>query len=312
MSEGGVLTFGEALLKLALPQAHRIEDMRAIRAECGGSELNVAAALRALGRPAAWISALPDGPLGDWARAQVRMLGVQDFSVERSGRLGSFYLEDHHPPRPSRVIYDRQGTAFQALTAADLSPSWLTGQVAFHVSGISLALGPGPQELALALVTAARERKVLVSFDVNHRRKLLPDAAAVQTYGPAARHADVIFVAQRDAGLLGGVSDLRALNPRALLVVTCGAQGSQAHLPGGEIVHQPAFAAAGPGRVGRGDAFAGGFLHAWLGQATPAQALQFASACAALKTTLPGDQLHVSDGDLKAVLAGSESGEPLR
>lgn len=312
MSDGGVLTFGEALLKLALPPASRIEDMTALRAECGGSELNVAAALRALGRPAAWMSALPQGPLGDWARAQVRTLGVQDLSVERPGRLGTFYLEDHHPPRPSRVIYDRQGTAFQTLEASDLRPSWLTGQMAFHVSGISLTLGSGPQGLALALIKAARERNIMVSFDVNHRRLLLPDAAAQQTYGPAARLADVIFVAQRDASLLGGVSGLRALNPLAVLVMTCGADGSQAHLPGGEVIHQPAFATAGPGRVGRGDAFAGGFLHAWLGEATPVEALQFASACAALKTTLPGDQLRASGADLRAVLAGHESGEPRR
>lgn len=309
---GSVLTFGEALLKFTLPITQRLEGMSTLGAECAGAELNVAAALRALGRPAAWASALPPGPLGEWARAHVRALDVQDLSVERSGRLGTFYLEDHHPPRPSRAVYDRQGTAFQALGAADLDPAWLEGRAALHVSGISLALGPGPRALALALIAQARARGLRVSFDVNHRRLLLADELAAETYGPAAAHADLILVAGRDAGLLGDVAGLRALNPEALIVVTRGARGSEAHLPGGGVVVQEALSAAGPGRIGRGDAFAGGFLHAWLGGADPAGALRLASACAALKTTLPGDQLRASEADVRAVLEGGEHGEPRR
>ncbi|PNY80621.1 sugar kinase [Deinococcus koreensis] len=307
-----VLTFGEALLKLTLPAAQRLESMSALGAECAGSELNVAAALRALGRPAAWASALPPGPLGDWASAHVRALDVRDLSLERPGRLGTFYLEDHHPPRPSRALYDRQGTAFQTLDATDLDPAWLRGCAALHVSGISLSLGPGPRALALALMEQARAQGVRVSFDVNHRRLLLPAADAADTYGSAVRHADLIFVAQRDLGLLGGLPGLRALNPHALIVVTRGAQGSEAHRPGGGVVVQEGVIAAGPGRIGRGDAFAGGFLHAWLGGAGAAGALRFASACAALKTTLPGDQLRASEAEVWAVLEGGEHGEPRR
>lgn len=299
-------------MKLALPPAQRLEELGNLRAECAGSELNVAAALRTLGRPAAWVSGLPGGPLGDWVRAHVRALDVQDLSLERPGRLGTFYLEDHHPPRPSRAVYDREGTAFQALTAADLNGSWLGGRSALHVSGISLALGPGPRALALALVGAARERGAVVSFDVNHRRLLLPDHAAADTYGPAAQRADLTFVAERDAELFGGAEGLRALNPQAQIIVTRGARGSETHLPGGEVITQDAFPTAGPGRVGRGDAFAGGYLHAYLDGGSPREALRFAAACAALKTTLPGDQLRASEAELRAVQAGSETDEPRR
>ncbi|OLV17342.1 sugar kinase [Deinococcus marmoris] len=310
-----VLAFGEALLKLTLPSTHRLENLTTLKAECAGSELNVAAALRALGRPAAWVSALPPGPLGDWARSHLHALDVTDLSLERPGRLGTYYLEDHHAPRPSRAVYDRSGTAFQALTAADLDPGWLAGRGALHVSGINLALGGGARALTLALMAAAREQGVLVSFDVNHRRLLLVDADAPDIYAGAARHADLIFVAARDVGLLGGPDGLRAINPRALIVVTRGAQGSEAYPPGierTEPVLQAALPATGPGRIGRGDAFAAGFLHAHLGGAGPADALRFASACAALKTTLPGDQLRATQAEVQSVLAGGDWSEPRR
>lgn len=309
---GAVLTFGEALLKLRLPPGDRLETMTALHAECAGADLNVAAALRALGREAAWVSALPPGPLGDWARAHVDRLGVRDLTLTRPGRLALYLIEDHHAPRPSRVQYDRDHTAFRTLHPDDFDPVWLSGRVLVHTCGISLALGDGPRDLALTLVRAARAGGVRVSFDVNHRRLLLADDVAAAVYAEAATLADVIFTAARDAALLGGVPGLRALNPHALIVVTHGAQGSEAHVPEGRVVRQPAFAAAGPGRIGRGDAFAGGFLHAWLDGAAPADALRFATACAALKTTTPGDQLQISSADLQSVLAGHDGAEPLR
>lgn len=307
-----VLTFGEMLLKLRLPQGDRLESMTALHAECAGAELNVAAALRTLGRRAAWISALPAGPLGDWARAYVTRLGVDDFTLTRPGRLASYLLEDHHMPRPSRVVYDREHTAFRTLQVADFDPAWLTGHALVHTCGISLVLGDGPRALALHLLRAARDANVRVSLDVNHRRRLLADDRAALMYGEAIALADIVFTAMRDAPLLGGVPGLRARNVNALIVVTHGAQGSEAHLPGGEVIYQPAFAASGPGRIGRGDAFAGGFLHAWLGDAAPAAALRYATACAALKTTLSGDHLRATPADVQFVLAGRDDAEPVR
>lgn len=309
---GSVLTFGEALLKLRLPTGDRLETMTALHAECAGADLNVAAALRTLGREAAWVSALPPGPLGDWARAHVAGLGVHDLTLTRPGRLATYVIEDHHAPRPSRVVYDRDHTAFRTLGPADLDRAWLAGRALVHTCGISLALGDRPRALALALLRAARVAGIPVSFDVNHRRLLLPDAQAAPIYAEAAALADVVFTAARDAALLGGVPGLRAVNPHALIVVTRGAQGSEAHTPDGGIIQQRAFAASGPGRIGRGDAFAGGFLHAWLDGAAPADALAYATACAALKTTLPGDQLHATPADVQAVLDGHDGAEPVR
>ncbi|AIZ45182.1 carbohydrate kinase [Deinococcus radiopugnans] len=314
MADGpaSVLTFGEALLKLVLPQTQRLEAMTTLNAQCAGSELNVAAALRALGRPAAWASALPPSPLGTWVRGHVQALQVEDLALTRAGRLGTFYLEDHHAPRPSRVVYDRAGSAFAQLTAADLAPEWLTGRAALHVSGVSLALGPGPRALALQLMQAARAAGLTVSFDVNHRRLLLAEDAALEAYAPAARLADLLFVAERDTALLGGLTGLRALAPDALLVQTRGAQGSALLAPGRQTLTRPAIPAAGPGRVGRGDAFAAGYLHAHLNGEAPEAALAFAAATAALKTTTPGDQLQATETEVRAVAHAGPSGEPVR
>jgi 2-dehydro-3-deoxygluconokinase len=307
-----VLTFGEALLKLTLPPATRLEEMHTAELQCAGSELNVAAGLASLGHSASWVSALPPGPLGDWARRHIRALGVRDLSLERPGRLGTFYLEDHHAPRSSRVVYDRAGSAFAGLTGADFEPGWLSEVRAMHLSGISLALGAGPRALAMRLLAEAKTQGLYLSFDLNHRRLLLGEAEAAAVYGPAALLADLIFVAERDTHLLGGIGGLRALNPRAWIVQTQGAAGSLLLLPGGQHLHQPALSAQGPGRIGRGDAYAAGFLSAVLRGESPECSLQWATACAALKTSLPGDQLRVRPGEVDEVLRALPGGEPIR
>ncbi len=308
-----VLTYGEALLKLVLPPAERLETLSHLEAQCAGSELNVAAALAALGTNAAWGSALPAGPLGAWARRHIRLTGVQDLALEKPGRLGSFYLEDHYAPRHSRVVYDRTGSAFTTLTADDFNPAWLAWRTALHISGISLALGSGPRELALKLLGAAKDIGLTISFDVNHRRLLLSEKEAQKAYMPALWMADLIFVAERDVGIFGGIQAIRALNPAALIIQTHGAAGSEAHTPDGQTFIQPAIATGGPGRVGRGDAFAAAFLHAYLRGENPAEALAFAAAAAALKTTTPGDQLQASENEVQAVQGAARSlGEPIR
>ena len=59
-----VITFGEAMVRLSPPGFGRLEQARRLDVEVGGAELNAAAGLARLGRSAAWVSHLPDNPLG--------------------------------------------------------------------------------------------------------------------------------------------------------------------------------------------------------------------------------------------------------
>ena len=59
-------------------------------------------------------------------------------------------------------------------------------------------------------------------------------------------------------------------------------------------------------RIGRGDAFAAGFLHGYLAQG-PAEGLRYGAAMAALKQTYRGDVCLATPREVDAVLRG-ESG----
>ena len=82
------LTLGETLMRLSPPGMQRLDQARAFEVGIGGSELNVACVLARLGRRAAWVSRLPEGPLGRIVDGEARRHGVDTSHVAGSPRRG--------------------------------------------------------------------------------------------------------------------------------------------------------------------------------------------------------------------------------
>src|SRR3989442_12643951 len=107
------LPLGETLLRLSPPGMQRLDQARVFEVGIGGSELNVACLLSRLGRRTAWVSRLPEGPLGRIVDGEARRHGV-DTSFVRwipEARLGLMFFEPGPAPRNARVIYDRKNSA---------------------------------------------------------------------------------------------------------------------------------------------------------------------------------------------------------
>ena len=71
-----LLTLGETLMRLSPPADKRLEQARLFEVGVGGSELNVGCVLARLGRRVAWVSRLPEGPLGRIVDGEARRHGV--------------------------------------------------------------------------------------------------------------------------------------------------------------------------------------------------------------------------------------------
>src|SRR3954452_18321815 len=112
-----VITFGEAMLRLTPPGFRRLEQARCFDAEVGGAELNTAVGLVRLCRSAAWVSRLPDNPLGRLLANKVREAGVGTAHLELAddGRLGLYFLEVGAAPRPSTTLYARRAPSSARL-----------------------------------------------------------------------------------------------------------------------------------------------------------------------------------------------------
>src|SRR5215831_413771 len=149
------ITFGEIMLRLSAPGSERLLQRPELVATFGGGEANVAVSLAGFGSTVSFVTVLPEhNPLADAAIADLRKHGVDTSNIVRGpGRMGIYFLEAGANQRPSKVVYDRQGSS--VAIAARNSIDWkrtFAGAGWFHVTGITPAISQSAATLTLEAV----------------------------------------------------------------------------------------------------------------------------------------------------------------
>jgi 2-dehydro-3-deoxygluconokinase len=326
-----IVCFGELMLRLSPPGQERLFQSPTLRTYFGGSEANVAVGLAHLGTPSSYITRLPASAIGDAALTAIRAEGVDTRDIVRGGaRLGIYYVESGADLRPMRVVYDRAGSAFSAMGQDDVDwASVLRGAEWLHLSGITPALGEGPSCAAIAAAKAARALSVPVSLDLNYRPALWAGRDPRPFVEPLAARTDLLignpgaFAAMLGVATPEGAGEalVEAASRRVHETLGCSrvavtrreVRSASAHgwsaclfdAPSNALFVSRRYDVQVVDRVGGGDSFAAGLLHA-LGQGqSPAAALEFATAASALKLTIPGDFNRVSAAEVDQVLAAN-------
>jgi 2-dehydro-3-deoxygluconokinase len=328
---GRLLAFGEIMLRLSPPGRELLLQTPALDVWVAGAEANVATQLARLGDDVAFASAVPDNDLGRAAIATLRGHGVDVRGIQQCGdRMGLYFVTSGAGLRATEVIYDRAGSSFAAMpTAAWDWDTLLAGVDRLHLSGITPALGPVPAASALAAVEAASARGIAVSFDGNWRGKLWErwDADPRAILSAIVAHADLMFGNHRDIALLldrdfsGDAEDRRrdaadaafAAFPKLQTIASTARQVEHVDLHrlsaridtrDGHAQTDDVVLAGIVDRIGGGDAFAAGVLHALRTGGDIAAAARIGLALAALKHSLPGDASLFRQADIDAYLAG--------
>jgi 2-dehydro-3-deoxygluconokinase len=269
-----VVALGEVMLRLASRAPDRLEQVRALDVAFGGTEANVLCALARLGFRTAWISALPRNPWGERLGRELKGHGVDTSSLvwRDRGRIGTYYIEYGVGPRPIRVLYDRQDSAFTTLTEDEVDWEVVRRSRLVHMTGITPALGEQPRGLTERAVEEAHASGVFVSLDVNYRTALWAAEEARVYLESLFPRAQLIFIGVEDARRLFGLEGepeavaeaLRRQAPKAILALTLGDRGS---LVLADRPYRPTRLYAldtVADRVGAGDAFAAGFAYGLL------------------------------------------------
>ena len=323
MKRYDVVTLGESMLRLTPPGFLRIEQTNSFDIWVGGTESNTAVGLSRLGMAVAWISRLPESPLGRYISNRVAQYGVDVSQVvwAQDERLGIYFHEKAQDPRASEIIYDRANSAMSRMQPADLPETLFQPGSAelLHVTGITLAISETAAATAHAALDMAKAAGWRCSFDTNYRSKLWSGAEAAAGCQIAMQLADVIFCPLGDyhtlyceAGADEALAHLAARFPNALIVMTLGVDGAIARTQSGETLRQAAILAGEVGRIGGGDAFAAGFLYAWLRKDDVARALKWGVAMSAMKYTIHGDLPLVDREAVAALAAGAAGGGLIR
>lgn len=330
-AKADVTCFGELLLRLTPPGKRLVVQADSLEMIPGGAEANVAVGLASLGRAVRFAGVVSDNVLGDRVVAELRSAGVDTSALARApGRMGLYFMEAGAGPRASSITYDRAGSAFaEAEPDAIDFASALEGSRLLHAGGITPALGPRGVALARAAHDAALAAGVPICFDGNWRGQLWSrwDGDPRTILANLVTDATILIGNHRDISLLLGKTftgdgpdrrreaaeaafaafpNLRYIASTARHVITADDHRLSARVDASDRAFQTEeIAITGiVERIGTGDAFAAGVLHAWLDGSDPEAMARCGLALAALKHTIPGDMCRIGPAELAAFEAG--------
>jgi len=338
-----IITFGEIMLRLSPEGNDRFIQTDHFRIIPGGGEANVAVSLANYGHNSCYVTKLPSHEIGQIALDALRRYGVNTGYIARGGeRIGLYYAETGSSMRPSKVIYDRAGSAIAQACPEDFdfdaimeSASW------FHWSGITPAISDKAAELTRLACEAAKRHGVTVSVDLNFRKKLWTSEKAISVMRPLMKYVDVCIGNEEDAELCLGFkpdADVEAGNTDAAgyegifrqmlkefgfkyVVSTLRESFSATHngwkalIFDGKEFYQSRRYDIEPivDRVGGGDSFSAGLIHGMLKyNGDQKAALEFAVAASALKHTINGDFNLVSEAEVLSLAGGNTNGRVQR
>ena len=339
-----VVTFGELMLRLAPEGYLRFIQSNKFEATFGGAEANVAVSLANYNQDVSFVSKLPNNEIGQMAINSLRQYGVNTSHIIRGGdRVGIYYCEKGASQRPSKVIYDRAYSSIALAKKEDFDWDDIFNDADwFHFTGITPALSKEVAEISLEACKAAKEKGIVVSCDLNFRKKLWSNKEANETMSKLCKYVDICIANEEDAkdvfaieakdtdintGKLnkeGYVSVAEQLSQRfnfkyvAITLresISANDNNWSAMLYNakeGKAYFSKKYAIHIVDRVGGGDSFGAGLIYALRNSYKDQDAIEFAVAASCLKHSIEGDYNLVSLEEVKALANGDASGRVKR
>ena len=337
-----IITFGELMLRLQPYNYERFVQCDHVEFTFGGGEANVAVSLANYGMDVAYVTKLPTHAIGQAAVNSLRRYGVDTSLITRGGnRVGIYFNEKGASQRGSVCIYDRAHSAIQEAKSSDFD--WdkiFEGAEWFHFTGITPALGANMVEICKEACKAAKAHGCKISCDLNYRGKLWTREQARAAMTDLCQYVDVCISNEEDAkdvfgieaadtdimsGKLnkeGYVSVAKQLTDRfgckAVAITLRGSiSASENNWAGmlymdGKSYLSKNYLIKLVDRVGGGDSFGGGLIHAMRKGMAPQDIIEFAVAASCLKQTIEHDFNLCSEKEVLALMGGNASGRVQR
>lgn len=297
------VALGELLIDFT-PRGVGEQGSPVFEANPGGAPCNVLAALRRLGKSAAFIGKVGDDMFGRWLAETLRQLGIDAggliMSEEYFTTLAFVKLDE---AGNREFSFSRKNSADVMLRPEEVEENLVRSGRIFHCGTLSFT-HPASRAAVRKGLETAKQAGVCISVDPNLREPLWKDLAdARAAMRQALGYADVIKISDYELEFLYGEKDvvkasrllLEEFSPK-ILFSTCGKEGAYL-FKGDFVLHHPCFNVKTIDTTGAGDAFCGAALSrlldagldfASLDEAACAALLRYASAAASLATAKRG------------------------
>ncbi len=334
-----VVLFGELMMRLSTKRHERIVQAREFEVSYSGAEANLGVALQSYGVDSYIVSSVPDNPTGDACLNYLRQFSVHLDYVKRLGhRLGIYFVETGAAQRPSTFLYNRKGSSITELRVGDID--WDTifaGKHWFHVTGITPALADSVADLTKEACAAARKHGLMVSLDLNFRRKLWSQEKARQVLTGLMEYATMLFTNEEEAATVFGIeargSDVKAgkiskhgyedvaaqlyqkFKLKYVSITLRESLSATANNWSGMLYNGQKYYTSRKyhidyivDRVGGGDAYSAGMIYGLLTGQDLQETVEFAAAASCLKHSIHGDFNLATFDEVLSLIQGDGSG----
>ena len=331
------MTFGEIMLRLKTPEYLRIVQSQSFEASYGGAEANVAAGLAMLKDEAAFVTKLPDNPVGQSALNELRCYGVDTSDILRGGkRLGIYYFEKGTNIRPTNVVYDREDSAFACSKPDEYDWNKILADAdVFFFSGVTPAVSETVKESVLMALQFCKEHGIEVVCDLNYRAKMWDKGTAQKVMRELMPYVTICIANDEDFEASLGIHAFDGDMSRGIEQIDTYKQGMQEirkqfpnrkavasvlrsmhtvedgdwmaiYLTGDQFYETPIHHVHSLEAVGAGDAFAAAFIHMLLKKEQPQRTIDFSIAASVLKLMIQHDFNIVSEADILHVMKSND------
>ena len=337
-----VVTFGEIMMRLNPEGYLRFLQADKFEVSFAGAEANVAVSLANYGIDVAFATKLPTHEIAQSAINSLRRYGVDTSKIIRGGeRIGIYFVEKGASQRASKVIYDRADSSIALAKKEDFN--WDTifeGADWFHFTGITPALGGDLPEICIDACQSAKKHGLVVSCDLNYRKKLWSWEEAGKCMSRLMPYVDVCIANEEDAKDVFGIeapdTDINSgkLNyegytnvaeqisarfgcKKVAITLRSSISATDNNWAGmiyseGKAYFSNTYRIHIVDRVGGGDSFVGGLIYSQLMEFDDQKAINFAVAASCLKHTIEHDFNLVTVDEVLALAGGSSSGRVQR
>ncbi len=317
-----LISLGEPLLRLSPPGFRQIRVADSFDVRIVGSQLNVAANCARLGMNTAFLTKLPDSPLGELVLDNCRAYGVDASHIKliTGAKMGATYVEFSVAPRAPKAIYDRAGSAASTVSTCDFDWEKLAAQTScLYTDGIFPGLSASCRESTMAFIAAGRSNGCLTGFDLNYREHLWNPETARSVWSEILPDIDILVINRNVSELVFGYrgSDEELMHryhddfgckevcftSRMMDGLQRGGWQSKA-LSDGKIYYGTDREFDIVDRYGTGDAWFSGLLCGYLSKGIQ-YGLDLGNAVCALAHTVEGDIISFSRPDAESIMNGS-------
>lgn len=337
-----VITFGEIMMRLSPNGYYRFFQNDQMQATFGGAEANVAVSLANFNTNTAFITKVPDNPIGHAAITSLKCFGVDTSNIVYGGkRLGIYFMEKGYSQRGSICIYDRAYSSFAESELSDYNwekifenANW------FHFTGITPALSDSMAHICELACQEAKRKGLKISCDINYRSKLWSKENAFIVMNNLCKYVDICILNEEDAKSVFGIESSNtdknykeidktdyiyiaqelaerygfehvAITLRKSITANHNNWSGMLY-DGTNCWFSKEYDLSIIDRIGGGDSFAAGLIFSLLNNKNSKDAIEFAVAASALKHSIEGDFNRVTIAEVEQIVTGNSSGRVQR